>query len=72
MPENLPGGFFLHVEQVHFTAQFAVVAFGGFFEHVHMRAQLFLVLERHAVDALQHGAVAIATPIGTGDGHQFP
>ena len=71
MPEDLPGGLFLHMEQVHFAAQFAVVAFGGFFQHMQMGFELFLVGEGHAIDALQHRAVAVAAPIGAGHIHQF-
>ena len=71
MPKYLARGFFLHVEQVHFAAQLTVVAFSGFFQHVQVRFELFLAGEGHAVDALQHFAVAITAPVGTCDGHQF-
>ena len=71
MPENLTRGLFLHVEQVHLAAQLAVVALGGLFQHVQVRFELFLAGEGHAVDALQHCAVAVAAPIGAGDGHQL-
>ena len=52
VPEHLARRFFLHVEQIHLAAQLAVVAFGGFFQHVQVRFELFLASEGHPVDAL--------------------
>ena len=71
VPEHLTGSLFLHMEQVHFAAQFAVVAFGGFLQAVQVVFEAFFVGERGAVDALQHGTVAVAAPIGSRDRHQF-
>ena len=48
-----------------------MVAFGGFFQHMQMRFELFLVGEGHAVDALQHRAVADRRASRPRDGHQF-
>ena len=67
MPEHLTGGLFLHVEQVHFTAQLAVVALGGLFHHDFPRLQILAVLEGHAIDALQHRAGVVAQPICAGN-----
>ena len=71
VPEHLTGGLFLHVEQVHFAAQFTVVAFGGLFQHQKVGFEVVAVLEGDAVDTLKHLAVAVAAPVGAGHGHQF-
>ena len=71
VPKHLTGGFFLHVEQVHFAAQLAVVTLCGFFQAVKMLLEPFFVGKCSTVNPLQHCAVAIAAPIGTRDGHQF-
>ena len=71
MPKDLPGGLFLHMVQIHFTAQLAVVAFCRFFQHMQMGFELFLVGKCHTVDSLQHRSIAVATPIGAGHVHQF-
>ena len=71
MPKYLARCFFLHVEQVHFAAQLAVITFGGFFQHMKVGFELFFAGERHAVDALQHRAIAVAAPVSACDGHQF-
>ena len=57
MPENLARRLFLHVEQAHFAAQLAVIAFGRFFQHVQMRFELFLAGKGATVNPLQHFAV---------------
>ena len=59
------------MEQVHFAAQLAVVAFGGFFQHMQVCFEPFLIAKGAAIDPLQHGAVTVAAPIGASDGHQF-
>ena len=71
MPEHLTGGLFLHMEQVHFTTQFAVIALGGLFQHMQVLFQVIAVLEGHAIDALQHRVLAVAAPIGTRHIHQL-
>ncbi len=64
MPEHHARRFFLQMEQLHLAAQLAVVALGGLFQHRHMRLQVVAVLERNAVDALEHRARGIAQPVG--------
>ena len=71
VPEDLTGGFLLHVEEIHLAAQLAVVAFGGLLQHGQMRFQLVPVQEGRAIDALQHGPRAVAAPIGTRHMHQL-
>ena len=71
VPEYLAGGLFLHVKQVHLAAQFAVVALGCLFQHGQMFLEFLAVAEGHAIDALQHGAVAVAAPVRPGHAHQF-
>ena len=64
MPEDRARGDFLKVEEVHFAAEFAVIALGSFLEHVEVLFQTILVLESNAIDPLEHGPVAVAAPIG--------
>ena len=71
VPENLPRRFFLHVKELHLAPQATVVALLGFFEERQMRLQFFAVLESHAIDALQHRAIAVAAPISPGHAHQL-
>ena len=71
MPEDLTGGLFLHVEQVHLAAQFAVVALRGLLQHGQMGLEFIAVQEGGAIDALQHRAIAVAAPIGAGHMHQL-
>ena len=52
MPEHLAHGLFLHVEQVHFAAQFAVVAFLGLFDALEIGVEFFLVAPGGAIYAL--------------------
>ena len=60
VPEDLARGLFLHVEQVHFAAQFTVIAFGRFLHHGFPCFQVFAVFERDAIDTLQHRARTVA------------
>ena len=71
MPKDLSGCLFLHMVQIHFAAQLAVVAFGGFFEHMQVSFELFLVGKCNPIDPLQHRPIAVAAPIGAGHTHQF-
>ena len=67
VPKHLSRRFFLHVEQIHLTAQAAMVALGGLFQHGQMGLQIFTVAKRHAIDPLQLLVAAVAAPIGTCD-----
>ena len=71
MPENIAGGDFFKVEQVHFASQFAVVAFFGFLQSGQVSVQSLFVRPSRAVNALQLFAVGIAAPIRARDFHQF-
>src|SRR6056297_1780292 len=71
VPEDLTGGFFLHVEEIHLAAELAVVPFLSFFEEGEVILEFFAIEEGHAIDALQHLAIGVAAPIGAGHGHQF-
>jgi hypothetical protein len=59
------------VEQVQFTAQLAVVALFGFFQHRQVLLQLVLGGPGRAIDALQHLVAVIAAPVGAGHLHQL-
>ncbi len=71
MPEYRPLGFFLHMEQVHFAAKATVITLFGFFKHVQIRIKVFLAFPASAIDTLKHLVIRVATPIGTGNLHQF-
>ena len=63
VPEYCARRLFLEVEQVHDTAESAVVALLCFLEHVQVLAQLLVVGPGGAVDPLQHFVRRIAAPI---------
>ena len=54
-------------EEAEVSAQLTVVSLGGFFEAVEVGVEGVLGLEGGAVDALEHGAVFVAAPVGAGD-----
>jgi hypothetical protein len=53
MPEHHAGRFFLQVEQIELPAELAMVALLGFFQHVQVGVEFFLLRPGGAVDALQ-------------------
>ncbi len=71
MPEDHARGLFLHVEKIHLAPQLAVVAFLRLFQHMQMRLEVVLVLERHPINPLQHLVFAVTTPIGPGNRGQL-
>ena len=71
VPEHRAVRLGLQMEQVHFRADFAVVALGGFFEPHHMRVELFLVEPAGAVNPRQLRILLVAAPIGTRYAHQL-
>ncbi len=69
VPEHQPAArLVLDVEQVQRLAQLAVVALLGLLELLQVRVQVLLLEEGGAVDALQHGLVGVAAPVGTRGG----
>jgi hypothetical protein len=71
VPEHHALALFLHVEEIHLAAEFAVIALLGFFEAQQMRGEILLVGPGRAVDALQHLVAMIAAPVGAGQLHQL-
>ena len=66
-PHRQTGTHFLgEEEEVHFFAQFAVVALLGLFEEYEVFVQFFLFRESDTVDAGELFAVLVTAPIGTG------
>ena len=61
----------VEAEQVELGAELAVVALLGLFDHGQVGLQVLGGGEGRAVDALQHGAVGIAAPVGAGHGGQL-
>ncbi len=67
-----PGpNLFVEDEDLQLTAQFAMIALLGLFQHVEMLLEFLLVAPGRAVDALQHRVVLIAAPVGAGDSHEL-
>ena len=58
-------------EQVHFLADFTVVAFLGLFQQYEIFIQHFLFRESDAVDTGHHFAVFLSAPVCAGNGSQF-
>ncbi len=71
VPEDDTRALFLEMEQVHFTAQLAVVALFGFRQDVQIVVELLLIRPGRTVDAGQHRIVAVPAPIGAGHLHQL-
>ena len=59
--DQLVGG-----EELQLPAEAAMVALLGLFHHGQVRFQLLFLLEEEAVDALEHGLVLVAPPVGAG------
>ena len=71
MPEHRAGRFILKMIKVHLAAQTAMVALLRLFQHGEVSFEIFFGRPCGAVDALQHGVVRIAAPIGPGDAQQL-
>ena len=71
MEEGEAGAFIVHAEDIQLFAQFAVVAFLCFFQHVQIFVQLFLAGEGGAVNTLQHLVLFVAPPVSARQAHQF-
>ena len=67
MPEDLAGGDFLDMEQIHFLADLAMVALLGFLHPGQIGIQFLLVAPGRAIDALQLRILGVAAPIGATD-----
>ena len=61
----------VNCEEIQLAAQCAVVAFLGFFQPFQVLVQLLLAGKGGAVDALEHGLVLVAAPVGAGNGQQL-
>ena len=58
-------------EEVEVPSQLPVVALGGFFEAVKVSIQGILRFKGGAVDALEHGSVFVAAPVGPGNAEEL-
>ena len=66
VPKHRAGRLLLHMEKVELFTQLAVVALLRLGQPVEVGFQLFRVAPGGAVNALQHGIVTVAAPIGAG------
>ena len=72
MPEDQAGaGVLFDRIEVELGAEFTVVALERFFDLGEVRVELGAVVPGGAVDALQHRAVLVAAPVGTGDAREL-
>ncbi len=72
MPDGHARADFLgEAEQVELGAEFAVVTLLGFLQMVEVRLEVGLGGEGRAVDALEHGALLVAAPVGAGHGQEL-
>ena len=67
VPEHHTRRFLLHVEQVKFLANLAMVALFRLFQTVQVRLQILFIAPGGTVHALKLLIAGVATPIGTGD-----
>ncbi|VAL58884.1 Uncharacterised protein [Enterobacter kobei] len=71
MPEYHTRRFFLHVIQVKLFTDFTVVTLRRFFQALQIGVQGFFIGPCGTINTLQHFVVAVATPVGACDLHQF-
>ncbi len=71
VPEHLPHGFFLKMEQAHFLADPAMIALFCFFQLVQVRIQFLLIAPCRAVHTGEHGVTMVPTPISACHLHQL-
>ena len=72
VPDDKPrAGLVMYGEQVQIASDDTVIAPTRLLQSLEMLVQGFLGLERGAVDALEHGAVLVTTPVGPGDVEQL-
>ena len=71
MPEDHTRCFFLHMVQVKLFTDFTVVTLRRLFQALQVGVQGFFICPRGTINTLQHLVVAIATPVGASNFHQF-
>ena len=71
MPEYRSRRLFLKVEETKLLAELAVIALLRLLQHMEIGVEFLFGAPCGAVDALQHRAVRIPAPVGTGNAHQF-
>ena len=64
MPEHHAGRMVLDVVEVHFLADFPVVALGGFFQKFYVCREAVLVRKAGAIDARQLVGLLVSVPVG--------
>ena len=71
MPENLSRIVLVDVEEIHLTAQLAVVTALSLRQHIQVCLQVGGLFPGSAVDAGQHGPLHVAPPVGSRSLHQL-
>src|SRR5262245_21501035 len=66
MPKHDTWSFFLRMDEVHFAAELAMVAFFGLLELFEVGGELSFGRPSSTVDALQLRPLGVAAPVGTG------
>src|SRR5690606_28839780 len=70
VPEDEARRFLPEAEKVQLPPEPAVVPALGLGQHLEVAVQLLLGRKRRAVDALEHGTLAVAPPVGAGHAAQ--
>ncbi len=71
VPERHARRLVLHVEEIEQPGELAVIALLRLFQTVQVGIEVFLLRPGRAIDALQHGVLRIAAPVGAGQLHQL-
>ncbi len=71
VPEHHALALFLHVEEIEFATELAVIALLGFLDAHEVGGEILLVHPCRAVHPLQHLVAMIAAPVGSGQLHQL-
>src|SRR5579871_847357 len=65
VPEHLPDGLFLHVEEIHLAPEFAVIALFGLFNALEIGVEFLFIAPGRAVNPLKLCVARIAAPVGS-------
>lgn len=63
--------FLMQAEKIELFAQFTMIAFLGFLQHLKVLVQVSLFLKSRTIDTLKHLIMLITTPVSTSNALQF-
>ena len=71
MEERESRTFLMQAEKIELFAQFTMIAFLGFLQHLKVLVQVSLFLKSRTIDTLKHLIMLITTPVSTSNALQF-